>query len=114
MVNPIVYKKLVTIAKGRGTISLVELGKIADLTLGTDDDTKILGMILDAIADQEITEGRPLLPAVVENGAGQRADTWLFKYARRKNILTVDDPTFYGSELGRVYDYWATAKPPAL
>ena len=108
--NAAVYEKLVQVAKARTTIAYGELAKVADLSLGGDEDLKSLGLLLDEIADQEIAAGRPLLPVVIvrENkmpGAG------LFKYARRKKLQKTDDLTFFATELKRVYEYWAAAEP---
>jgi hypothetical protein len=109
MVNATVYEKLIQIAKARKTIAYGELAMVADVLVEGDDDMKSVGFILDAIADQELAAGRPLLPIVVVSGKTNMPGGGLFKYAKRKKLQKVDDLTFFATELNRVYDYWAQA-----
>jgi hypothetical protein len=112
MVNPVVFAKLVEVAKARRTIPFTELAQVADMSLTSDDDTKMLGLILDHIADQDVREGRPLLPVLVVNPSNNMPGAGLFKYAKRKKLQKGDDLTFFATELKRVYDYWARADAP--
>jgi hypothetical protein len=112
MVNPVVYDKLVEVAKARRTITFRELGQIADMRFDSEDDTKMLGLVLDNIGDQEIAAGRPLLPVVVVSESNNMPGAGLFKYARRKKLLKGDDLTFFATELRRVYDFWARPDAP--
>lgn len=115
MAHEAVFRKLVEVAKARKTLSYSDLGRVANVSLDNDDEVKILGMILDEIADQELAAGRPLLPTVVVSGKTGSPGGGLFKYAKRKKIQKGDDMTFFVIELKRVYDYWATAElPPTL
>lgn len=82
------------------------------MTLEGDDDIKSLGFVLDAIADQEVALGRPLLPIVVVSGKTGSPGGGLFKYAKRKRLQKGDDMTFFVTELKRVYDYWQTVEVP--
>ena len=107
MVNPAVYEKLIEVAKAKKTIAYEELAQAADLGLEIEDDMQSLGEMLDAIADQEIAAGRPLLPIVVVQAMGNKPGGGLFKYARQKGIQKTDNLTFFVSELRRVYDYWS-------
>ena len=113
MINAAVYQKLIQVTKARKTLAYGELAHVADVTVESDDDTKILGLILDNIADHEVTAGRPLLPIVVVSGKTNMPGGGLFKYAKRKKLQTGDDLTFFATELTRVYDFWAKAKMPA-
>ena len=113
MVNQSVYRKLIQVAKDRKTLAYGELAHVADVTVESDDDTKILGLILDNIADHEVKAGRPLLPIVVVSGKTNMPGGGLFKYAKRKKIQKGDDMTFFVTELTRVYDFWAKAEIPA-
>jgi len=108
MVNPIVYRRLVQVAKARGTVTLADLGTAADLLPGRADDAKILLLILDHVAEHEAAEGRPLLPAVVVREDGDPPGLGLAAYARRKGLGT-DDPGYFAAELERVYAHWAPA-----
>lgn len=108
IVNTAVYDKLVEVAKARKLISYVELGRLADISFDTEVGVKILGLVLDIIADQEVQEGRPLL-TIVAVGPDNRPDTRFFDYARKARVQQTDDETFFATELKRVYDYWATA-----
>lgn len=112
MVNDAVYNKLVQVAKARKTIAYGELAMVADVMVEDEggDDFRSVGFILDAIADQEVAAGRPLLPIVVVSGKTNMPGGGLFKYAKRKKIQKGDDVTFFATELRRVYDYWAQQK----
>ena len=111
IVNTAIYDKLIEVAKEGTTVSYGELGRVADISFDTEVGVKILGLALDIIADQELGEGRPLLP-VVAVAANGRPDARLFDYARRKHIQEMDDASFFAAELKRVHDYWAKAKKP--
>lgn len=113
MLNVAVYDRLVQTAKARKTVSYGELGKVADVSLDTDDGTKTLGLMLDVIADQEVNAGRPLLAVVVVSEKTNMPGAGLFKYAKRKRLQKGDDLTFFATELNRVYAYWAANDPPA-
>jgi hypothetical protein len=110
MVNAPVYEKLVQVAKARKTIPYGDLAKVADVLVESSDDMKILGLILDQIADQEVAEGRPLLPVVVVGEASNMPGAGLYRYAKRKGLQKTDDLTFFAAELKRVHDYWALAR----
>jgi hypothetical protein len=112
MVNAVVYDKLVQVAKARRTISFGDLAQVADMMLDNRDDTKMLGLVLDNIADQEVRQGRPLLPVIVVSETNNMPGARLFKYAKRKKLQQTDDVTFFAAELRRVYDYWAQADAP--
>ena len=68
MVNDAVLQKLIQVAKAKSTIQFVELGKVADMVLDNDGDIAALGHILDAIAEEDVAAGRPLLPVLVVHG----------------------------------------------
>lgn len=112
MVNAAVYEKLIEVAKARNTIPYGELATVADVTVDTREEMKAVGFILDAIADQELAEGRPLLPIVVVSGMTNSPGPGLFKYARRKGLQKTDDLTFFATELKRVYEYWGSVGNP--
>ena len=107
MINAAVYKVLVRAAKERKTVSYAELCKVVDLSLDSEDDVKILGLILSTIADHEVAEGRPLLPAVVVSVGPTVPASGLFRYAQRGGRQGTDDPAFLATELDRVYAHWA-------
>lgn len=115
MSNAAVYEKLVQVARARTTITYTALASVADITLagGGDDDMKQLGFILDEIAEREIAEGRPLLPAVVVKSSDNMPGAGLFIFAKKKGVQKkkTDNLTFFAEELNRVYAYWSAAKP---
>jgi hypothetical protein len=113
MTNEAVYQKLVQVAKARKSIAYGELAQTADVSIDGDDAMKVIGDILDAIADQEVAAGRPLLPIVVVSGKTNMPGGGLFKYAKRKKLQKGDDLTFFATELRRVYDFWEKAETPA-
>lgn len=114
MSHAAVYARLARTAKERKTISYGELGAVADVSLDSDDDIKTLGFILDEIADQERSAGRPFLPVVVVSGKTGMPGGGLFKYAVQKGLQPkkMDNLTFWTTELKRVYEFWATAELP--
>src|SRR5262245_14958579 len=112
MVNCIVYDKLVQVAKAQRTITFRELGQVADMLPDNSDDTKMLGLVLDNIADREVREGRPLLPVVVVNESDNLPGAGLFRYAQRRNLQKGGERAFFAKELKRVYDYWTQADAP--
>jgi hypothetical protein len=107
VLNEAVFQKLVQVAKAKSTIQFVELGKVADMVLDNDEDIAALGHILDAIAEQDVAAGRPLLPALVVHGNRNMPGVGFFRFAKKKKLQKSDDLTFFASELKRVYDYWA-------
>jgi len=113
MINAAVYQKLIQVAKARKSITYGELAQAADVSADGDDAMRVVGELLDAIADQEVTAGRPLLPIVVVSGRTNMPGGGLFKYAKRKKLQKGDDMAFFVAELTRVYDFWAKAEPPA-
>jgi hypothetical protein len=112
MVNAALYAKLIQVAKDRKTIPYGELAQAGDLSLDGEDDMKAFGFALDAIADQEVAAGRPLLPVVVVSGTTNMPGGGLFKYAKKKKLQKGDDMTFFATELNRVYAFWAANDPP--
>ena len=112
MVNTAVFEKLVQVAKAKSTIQFIELGRIADMTLDSDEAIAALGHILDEIAEEDVKAGRPLLAVLVVHGTRNMPGVGLFKFAKKKKLQKSDDLTFFATELKRGYDYWANAEPP--
>jgi|SRR5947209_10257018 len=104
-VNPIVYERLVAAARQRATVPIAEVARLAGLSTGSATDDKILGLILDNIAEHEAGERRPLLPVVVVAAAGGPPGAGLARYARRVGLA--DDPASLADELARVHAHWA-------
>jgi len=109
MVNAVVFEKLVQVAKAKKTIQFLELGQIADMPADSDEDIAALGHVLDAIAEDDVKNGRPLLAVLVVHGTRNMPGVGLFKFAKKKKLQKGDDLTFFATELKRVYDYWATS-----
>lgn len=105
--NAALYAKLIETAKARKTIPITELARAADLPTDAEGDTKAVGLLLDEIADFELSEGRPLLPVVIVRKETNTPGAGLFRYARRKGLQKTDDLTFFATELNRVYSFWA-------
>jgi hypothetical protein len=112
VVNAAVYRKLVEVAKAKGTVQFVELAAVADMPLDGDEDAAALGRVLDEIAEQEVTAGRPLLPVLVVHGSRNMPGAGLFKFAKRKKLQKGDDLTFFATEMARVHAYWKDAEAP--
>lgn len=67
--------------------------------------------ILDAIADHELANGRPLLPALVVREDTLMPSGGLVKYAKNKKLPNSEDElTFCATEAKRVSAAWQTAK----
>jgi hypothetical protein len=102
-----VHARLVEAAKARQTVTTAEIARLADLDPASADDMKILGLVLETIADHELAEGRPLLAVVVEGGASGTSSARFFGHARRRGRQEADDAAFHAEKLARVYDHWA-------
>lgn len=112
MVNAAVYRKLVEVAKAKGTVQFVELAAVADMPLDGEGDVVALGHVLDEIAEQEVAAGRPLLPVLVVHGTRNMPGAGLFKFAKKKKLQKGDDLTFFATEMARVHAYWKDTPMP--
>jgi len=85
------------------------LGLIEDLDMRKPLDRKRLGDILNEIDRIEISDGGPILSAVVVYRKSSKPGPGFFALARSLDLLTGDDEeTFYPKELRKVYDHWAS------
>ncbi len=107
MIHAAVHARLIKAARGRKTVTYGELGRLADLEAESPDDMKILGLLLDTIADHELGEGRPLLPAVAVEDESVQPGARFFRHARRRGAQEVDDVALLAAEQARVYEHWA-------
>ena len=108
--NEDVYNRLVEVARSGGLISYSDLASEAGLNLKRKPDSEEFVRMLDAIADHELANGRPLLPALVVRGDTQMPSGGLLKYAKAKNLPnTEDEITFFATESRRVYAEWKPA-----
>jgi hypothetical protein len=108
MIHAAVHATLVRAARARTTVTYGELGRLADLAADSPDDMKILGLLLDTIADHESGEGRPLLTAVAVEDESAAPAARFFRHARHRGAREADDAALLAAERARVYDHWAT------
>ena len=111
MVNTTVYRKLVEIAKARGTVQFTELARLADMPLEAEGDVAAMGRILDEIAEADVAAGRPLLAVLVVHGDRNMPGAGLFRFAKKKKLQKGDDLTFFVTEMARVHEYWKDKEP---
>lgn len=105
--NENIYSKLVEVAKAGGLISYNDLASEA----GLKANSTAFIQILDAIADHELANGRPLLPALVVREDTRMPSGGLVKYAKKKKLPNSEDElTFFVTEVKRVYATWQGAK----
>lgn len=99
--------KIIETAKGEGTITYEEVGKLANLSLANPDHRNKLADILDEINREEHGKGGPLLSVVVVKKDGKRPGRGFFVLAQdlKRQAPDVDDETFFVSELKNVYEY---------
>jgi hypothetical protein len=110
MMNETVYARLTEAAKRRIFISYSELGASIQLSLTDATGVNALSEILEAIADNEISNGRPLLVAIIINENTNMPGAGLFNYAKRKGLMKPKDKdtlSFFVGEAKKVHDYWS-------
>jgi hypothetical protein len=107
MIHAAVHARLIQAARARTTVTYGELGRLADLAADRPDDMKILGLLLDTIADHESGEGRPLLTAVAVEDESAAPGARFFRHARRRGDQEVDDGALLAAERARGYEHWS-------
>lgn len=109
--NQTIYIRLMQAAKEGKFVNYSDLS--AAISLGLTDAAAVnaLNVILEEIADHELTNDRPLLAAITVNENTNMPGSGLFSYAKRKGLMKPKDKdnlTFFLTEAKRVHAYWAS------
>jgi hypothetical protein len=100
--------KLREVARSGTWTTATAIAPIAGIDLVTPQGTAALARLLATIDQAEQAAGRPLLSAVVVNGATGLPHPGFFSAARTHDPDPgVDDHTLWQRELRRVQGYWA-------
>ena len=117
MINEIVYKKLIEVAKkkggyDKGIITYSELNLACNLGIVFEGDAgrKEIGIILGDISRREFENKRPLISCVVirKNSHPIKASDGFYKLAEKLGLKESkeDEQLFFSKELTLVHDYW--------
>lgn len=104
-----IYRKLISIAEAKTTITYQELASVHGLTMDNPASRARLADLLGQISAEEYKNGRPLLSVLVVNKASGMPGQGFFHLAKRLGSHDQrDDLTFFVSELKKVHEYWAS------
>ena len=104
MLNEVLYKKLIEVARKGKTIPYGEVMSLVGLKPGNYGANEI-GKMLGEISISEHTNGRPLLSAVVATGKKPgKGFFWMAKDLKLQTTQTDDE--FFQAELRKVHEYW--------
>ena len=99
-----VYAMLINAAQKGKTVYYDEISKRIGLSR---DSFRLLTEILDAIAEYEHGQSRPLLTAVAVQRASGISGPGFIGLARRLGLYGWYERRFYETELSKVYSQWA-------
>lgn len=116
----LVFCRLITAARYRGTCRYQQLAPILGLPLQGNYLGREIGKILGEISEDEALVGRPVLSAVAVNSNGQPGEGF-FSLARMLGKLTTTDESgdqdFWQAEKEAIYQVWgedlSSYVPPA-
>ena len=96
-------------ARKEGVTYYSDVAPLAGLDMSLPNDRHEIGRILDALNQEEIGAGRPLLSAVVVHKDSLKPGQGFFKLARTLGRFDGhDEDVYYIAELRKVHDYWRT------
>ena len=112
--NDILYARLTQAARDKKFVSYADLSAAIELSLTDAAGLNKLSILLEEIADHELSARRPLLAAIIVNENSNMPGSGLFDYAKRKGLMKPKDKdklAFFLAEAKKVHDFWS-AKPP--
>lgn len=108
MINQRIYEKIKQVAQYGDTTTYAAIAPIAGLDMENPDDRNTLGAILDEINNNEHTNGRPMISAVVIRADRNIPGEGFFTCARNLGLYSGNnDLRFWLEELRRVHNFWA-------
>jgi hypothetical protein len=101
------YAELVTAAKYRGTVTYQEIAKLLGWPVVGNWMGKEIGQLCGEISEDEVTDGRPMLSAIVVNTMGTPGPGF-YALARQLGRLAddADEKKFWQDERQSVHDTW--------
>lgn len=113
--NEILYARLTQAAKEKKFVGYSDLSAAINLSLTDAAGLNKLSVLLEEIADHELSAGRPLIAAIIVNENTNMPGTGLFSYAKRKGLMKSKDKdtlAFFLTEAKKVHDYWSKQPQP--
>jgi hypothetical protein len=105
----LVYSELIAAARYSGLLTYQDIARIMGLPLSGNHMGREVGIILGEISDDEVSNGRPMLSALVVGTSGQPG-LGLFSLAKQFDKLPDDTEEakqrFVQQERQAVYDTW--------
>ena len=105
----LVYNKLITAARYRGTVTYQEIAQLMGLLVVGSYMGQQVGHILGEISEDETLQGRPMLSAVAVGASGEPGDGF-YGLARNlgklENDSTEEKRRFWENERTAVYKAW--------
>lgn len=109
--NQSVFDKLVATARAGAVITYTDLARVADVEVGDEQGLTRLGQILDEIAMEDVTAGRPLLAAVVVRSDSGAPSSGFYKFAKKHRLMKGNDEvSFWAGELKKLYSLWQSSR----
>ena len=105
----VVQEQLIQIARRKGLTNYTEAGSWVDLDMSTDAGRILIAQILDEINTDEVSQGHPMLSALVTYKDIGRPGPGFFQCARGLGRLTDDDEDgFWAKEVTAVHNWWSS------
>lgn len=104
-----VYQALVRRARTGRLITYSELAAVGGFDLVEEKDREELARSLDEITDFELSQGRPLIAAIVVSKETNRPGGGFFVFARARGRVgpAEDEDTYWAREVGQVHAAWS-------
>ena len=105
----VVQEKLIQIARRKELTNYTEAGSWVDLDMSTDVGRILIAQILDEINSDEVSQGHPMLSALVIYKDISRPGSGFFQCARGLGRFTDDDEDgFWAKEVKAVHNWWSS------
>lgn len=102
----LVHAAIQTAAKYRGSITYQNVAKIMGLPQQGNHMGSEVGYILGEISDEEVTNGRPMLSAIVVNAKGQVGPGFFILARKLGRLKNENEQDFLEKEQKLVYKTW--------
>lgn len=107
-ISGVLFRELVEVARGRGTETYGELGRVIGLSMSNPRHREVIGGLLDEIDRREHAAGRPQLAAVVVRKREGFPGRGFFAVARELGLHGSDDDRAYWRDtVRRVHAFWS-------
>ena len=108
----VTYSILVNAAQHHGFATYQEIALSNRLPLIGNQMGSQVGDIIGLISENEISQGRPMLSAIVVGVSGKPGGG-LYEWAKKLGVMTEgeDEETFWRKECEKVYEEWRISYP---